>query len=126
MRWSTFGVAERILVPSPAARTTTAAGRLGVTRVASCWWGRRTPAIVTGAGVHRLRPPDSNRDLKAPKACVLPLHQGGPPAPGRGRGVGVPVCPLRAVLVHPTVRNGATSTGPYGPGAYGGVTRPRT
>src|SRR5690606_39724045 len=25
-----------------------------------------------------LRPQDSNPDLEAPKACVLPLHQGGP------------------------------------------------
>ena len=31
----------------------------------------------------RFRPQDSNPGLKAPKACVLPLHQGGPRALGQ-------------------------------------------
>ncbi len=40
----------------------------------------------------RLRPQDSNLDRKAPKACVLPLHQGGPTPAPHGRGARGP-CP---------------------------------
>lgn len=34
-----------------------------------------------------LRPQGSNPGLKAPKACVLPLHQGGPRARGQRDGI---------------------------------------
>ncbi len=55
---------------------------------ASCGWRSRPDTrIVTGASASRLAPPDSNRDLKAPKACVLPLHQGGPRGPPAAPGV---------------------------------------
>ncbi len=48
------------------------------TTVSSVAPARRRAAGARGA--RGLRPQDSNLDRKAPKACVLPLHQGGPAA----------------------------------------------
>ena len=49
-------------------------------------WHPHSTAATTGPGPRwvpatGLRPQDSNLDRKAPKACVLPLHQGGPQPP---------------------------------------------
>ena len=62
---NTFGVADFIRVPAPAAKMTTATCDVLVIRALSALEG--------------LRLQDSNLDLTAPKAVVLPLHQGGPP-----------------------------------------------
>ena len=110
MRWSTFGVVERIRVPLPAAMTMTAAGVVEATSPlladahgartrgprphpmspVRAERGRRGERRVTkrsrrpsgAASAGPLRPQGSNPGLKAPKACVLPLHQGGMPRPG--------------------------------------------
>lgn len=44
---------------------------LGADRQLSAW-------LSTFVNASKLRPQDSNLDLTAPKAVVLPLHQGGP------------------------------------------------
>ena len=128
MRCSTLGVAE--LHPGALARGEDDDGRgtgCGLTR------GRPPGGVEQAAAAPdrngrrrlRLRPPDSNRDLKAPKACVLPLHQGGPPGPrtARDRRPSVPAARRRPCT-------GACRVGaPTLAVAYGGVTSlpdPRT
>ena len=65
MRCSTFGSEDFMRVPWPAARTITASAASMVFSV-------------------MLRRQDSNLDLTAPKAVVLPLHHGGPRRPRAG------------------------------------------
>src|SRR5215212_3388800 len=80
--------------------------------------GRRTPdrngrqrppgsAPLIRTGTSRLQRPVCCRYTRADRPCPV------------GRGIGVPVCPLRAVVVH-----GGGSICPYAAVAYGGVTRP--
>ncbi len=66
---STLGVRERMRVPRPAARTRTAK----LTHPG--YRGAAPGPLPVPAGTRALRTMDSNHDLTAPKAAVLPLHQ---------------------------------------------------